>query len=43
MQDKVDEQLKTIQEAAINNENIFEHLMEATKVLFVRPNYSCFI
>ena len=31
-QDKVNEQLKTIQEAAIKNENLFEHLMEATKV-----------
>ena len=31
-QDKVNQQLKTIQEAAIKNENLFEHLMEATKV-----------
>ncbi|MNS10184.1 Methylmalonyl-CoA mutase [compost metagenome] len=31
-QDKVKQQLKTIQEAAIKNENLFEHLMEATKV-----------
>ena len=31
-QGKVNEQLKTIQEAAIKNENLFEHLMEATKV-----------
>ena len=31
-QDKENEQLKTIQEAAIKNENLFEHLMEATKV-----------
>ena len=31
-QDKVNEQLKTTQEAAIKNENLFEHLMEATKV-----------
>ena len=31
-QDKVNDQLKTIQEAAIKNENLFEHLMEATKV-----------
>jgi methylmalonyl-CoA mutase len=30
--DKVDEMLNTIQEAAINNENLFDHLMEATKV-----------
>jgi methylmalonyl-CoA mutase len=29
--DKVDEMLNTIQEA-INNENLFDHLMEATKV-----------
>jgi methylmalonyl-CoA mutase len=29
--DKVDEMLNTIQEAAINNENLFD-LMEATKV-----------
>ena len=29
---KVTEQLNTIQEAAINNQNIFEKLMEATKV-----------
>jgi methylmalonyl-CoA mutase len=29
--DKVDEMLNTIQEAAINNENL-DHLMEATKV-----------
>jgi methylmalonyl-CoA mutase len=29
--DKVDEMLNTIQ-AAINNENLFDHLMEATKV-----------
>jgi methylmalonyl-CoA mutase len=29
--DKVDEMLNTIQEAAIN-ENLFDHLMEATKV-----------
>jgi methylmalonyl-CoA mutase len=28
----VDEMLNTIQEAAINNENLFDHLMEATKV-----------
>jgi methylmalonyl-CoA mutase len=26
--DKVDEMLNTIQEAAINNENLFDHLME---------------
>ena len=31
-QDKVNEQLNTIQETAINNQNIFEQLMEATKV-----------
>lgn len=31
-QDKVKEQLNAIQEAAIKNENLFEHLMEATKV-----------
>lgn len=31
-QDKVDEQLKAIQDAAIKNENLFAHLMEATKV-----------
>jgi methylmalonyl-CoA mutase len=31
-QDKVKEQLNDIQEAAIKNENLFEHLMEATKV-----------
>ena len=31
-QDKVNDQLKTTQEAAIKNENLFEHLMEATKV-----------
>ena len=31
-QDIVNQQLKTIQEAAIKNENLFEHLMEATKV-----------
>ena len=30
--DKVAEQLETIQNAAINNENLFDHLMEATKV-----------
>ncbi|PRZ27943.1 methylmalonyl-CoA mutase family protein [Flavobacterium granuli] len=30
--DKVDAQLKAIQEAAIKNENLFEYLMEATKV-----------
>jgi isobutyryl-CoA mutase len=31
-QDKVEEQLNLLQEAAIKNENLFEHLMEATKV-----------
>ena len=31
-QNKVEEQLNIIQEAAINNQNIFERLMEATKV-----------
>ncbi|QZK90880.1 methylmalonyl-CoA mutase family protein [Flavobacterium sp. CHNK8] len=31
-QDKVNAQLNSIQEAAIKNENLFEHLMEATKV-----------
>lgn len=31
-QDKVKEQLNAIQEAAIKNENLFEHLMEASKV-----------
>ncbi|MBQ0909893.1 methylmalonyl-CoA mutase, partial [Flavobacterium sp. F-328] len=31
-QDKVNEQLNSIQEAAIKNQNLFEHLMEATKV-----------
>ena len=31
-QDKVEEQLKIIQEAAIKNENLFDHLMEATKI-----------
>ncbi len=30
--DKVEEQLNVIQEAAINNQNIFEKLMDATKV-----------
>jgi methylmalonyl-CoA mutase len=30
-QDKVNQQLNAIQEAAIKNENLFEHLMEATK------------
>jgi len=30
--DKVKEQLNLLQEAAIKNENLFEHLMEATKV-----------
>lgn len=30
--DLVTQHLKTLQEAAINNENIFDHLMEATKV-----------
>ncbi len=30
--EKVNEQLKTLQEVAIKNENIFEHLIEATKV-----------
>ena len=30
--DKVDQELKAIQEAAIKNENLFEYLMEATKV-----------
>ncbi|WP_413998940.1 methylmalonyl-CoA mutase family protein [Flavobacterium sp. W1B] len=30
--DKVDEQLKAIQDAAIKNENLFEYLMEASKV-----------
>jgi methylmalonyl-CoA mutase len=30
--DQVDEILNAIQEAAINNENLFDHLMEATKV-----------
>jgi methylmalonyl-CoA mutase len=29
---KVEEQLNSIQEAAINNQNIFEKLMDATKV-----------
>jgi methylmalonyl-CoA mutase len=29
--DKVDEQINLIQNAAIQNENIFEYLMEATK------------
>jgi methylmalonyl-CoA mutase len=28
----VTEHLNTLQEAAIKNENLFEHLMEATKV-----------
>ncbi len=31
-QDNVKQQLNAIQEAAIKNENLFEHLMEATKV-----------
>ena len=31
-QDTVNEHLNTLQEAAIKNENLFEHLMEATKV-----------
>ncbi|MFV8352171.1 methylmalonyl-CoA mutase family protein [Flavobacterium sp. XS2P14] len=31
-QDKVNQQLNAIQEAAIKNENLFEHLMESTKV-----------
>ena len=31
-QDLVSEHLNTLQEAAIKNENLFEHLMEATKV-----------
>ncbi|MDG2194535.1 MAG: hypothetical protein P8K77_06775, partial [Polaribacter sp.] len=31
-EDKVATQLKIIQEAAIQNENLFEKLMEATKV-----------
>ncbi len=30
--EKVNEHLNTLQEAAIKNENLFEHLMEATKV-----------
>ena len=30
--EKVTEQLNSIQDAAINNQNIFEKLMEATKV-----------
>ena len=30
--DKIEAQLETIQDAAINNRNIFEELMEATKV-----------
>ena len=30
--EKVSEQINNIQEAAINNQNIFEKLMEATKV-----------
>jgi methylmalonyl-CoA mutase len=30
--DLVAQHLKTLQEAAIKNENIFDHLMEATKV-----------
>ena len=30
--DKVNEHLHTLQQAAIQNENLFEHLMEATKV-----------
>ncbi|MCI4444093.1 MAG: methylmalonyl-CoA mutase family protein [Lentimicrobium sp.] len=30
--DKVNEHLNTLQQAAIKNENLFEHLMEATKV-----------
>ncbi|EJL59260.1 methylmalonyl-CoA mutase family protein [Flavobacterium sp. CF136] len=31
-EEKVNEHLNKLQEAAINNENLFEHLMEATKV-----------
>jgi methylmalonyl-CoA mutase len=31
-QDKVSQHLNALQEAAIKNENLFEHLMEATKV-----------
>ena len=31
-QDVVKDHLNTLQEAAIKNENLFEHLMEATKV-----------
>jgi methylmalonyl-CoA mutase len=31
-QDKVNQHLNNLQEAAIKNENLFEHLMEATKV-----------
>jgi methylmalonyl-CoA mutase N-terminal domain/subunit len=31
-QDKVNQHLNDLQEAAIKNENLFEHLMEATKV-----------
>jgi methylmalonyl-CoA mutase len=30
--------LNTIQEAAINNENLFDHLMEATKVCSLEPS-----
>ncbi|MEQ3655731.1 MAG: methylmalonyl-CoA mutase family protein [Dokdonia sp.] len=31
-EDRIDNELQKIQDAAINNQNIFEHLMEATKV-----------
>ena len=41
--DKVEEQINLLQEAAIKNENLFELLMEATKVLFIRSNYKWFI
>jgi methylmalonyl-CoA mutase len=41
-QDKVNQQLNAIQEAAIKNENLFEHLMEDKGVLF-GTNYICFI
>ena len=36
--DKVKEQLSKIQDAAINNENLFAHLMEATKVCSLGQN-----
>ena len=40
---EVEQQIAIIQDAAIQNQNIFEKLMEAAKSMFFRSNYECFV